>query len=439
MQRKIYQYLDVTLTLSAVSINSSSDFSGITVTNNTINGIKFGKTSKKAFSIPITARGAGSLKVDRQPTTNDIRASVSKVMGTGLILENENIWTGTARSVDQTMDGDGSAITGTVMTMDVNCSTIMAVGDRVTGNAALDAKTYANAVTVTVVGTSGDAKDFTISESITIADNEELTFTPANYYRFDMGAVNILDLNNRNMIVGTNAITGSKLDNFTQTIDLEQPAVSQSTSTVVPTVVESEIFEEDRVPSEPSVTVTKVLVESNAIEYTTEKPTITDGIETARKGRITFNTQQSKDLEGDTVLFYANGKAAIKNLNGYEVELSNLKATLTELTTTTTADTSAIASTTVEVADRSGIMNNVTRIKGIGISPLVAYPTITAGGGSDGAGNLTTTAQALESGITLTLLGTGSVVTLTGDIEIKSFGNSSATLSFDIESFLSGS
>ena len=92
------------------------------------------------------------------------------------------------------------------------------------------------------------------------------------------------------------------------------------------------------------------------------------------------------------------------------------------------------------MADREGIINNVSRVAGIGINSYLQNPLITTGAGLDGAGDWIMDAiQTLESGITLTVENTGRVATITGDIEIIKAGNGNATLSFDVDKLLSNS
>lgn len=111
------------------------------------------------------------------------------------------------------------------------------------------------------------------------------------------------------------------------------------------------------------------------------------------------------------------------------------------MTAPTTTTSGAVSnSTTIGVADREGVINNVSRISGIGINPALQDPLITAGGGADGAGNFTAdAAQTLESGITLTIQNTGRIATITGNIEITKVGNTDATFRFDVDKLLSTS
>ena len=137
------------------------------------------------------------------------------------------------------------------------------------------------------------------------------------------------------------------------------------------------------------------------------------------------------------MVFYAYGPNAIKSMLSTEIELTNLSIALTKPTTTTTEATSAHA--TIEVADREGVINNVSQVSGIGIDPTVADPFLTTGGGLDGPGDwIMGAVQTLENGITLTVENTSRVATITGNISVTSVNNSNFTLEFDLEKLLEG-
>ena len=175
-----------------------------------------------------------------------------------------------------------------------------------------------------------------------------------------------------------------------------------------------------------------------ALDTKNQKPTVVKGDVTVQPGSVIFNKQQVLALAGDSLKVGGYGKQQILNVFGYEVILSNLAMTLSAPSTTTTEATSAHA--TIAVADREGIINNVSRVGGIGIDPSVQNPLITSGGGTDGEGDWVMEAvQTLESGVTLTVENTGRVATITGDIEIIKAGNANATLRFDVNNLLSNS
>ena len=110
-----------------------------------------------------------------------------------------------------------------------------------------------------------------------------------------------------------------------------------------------------------------------------------------------------------------------------------------ELTKPTTSTTSAVSnSATIPVADREGTIQNISTVSGIGIAAGSINPTVTSAT-ADGAGSWTLgTAQTLESGITLTVEGTGRTATITGDIEIINCGDSNFSLIMHVPGFITG-
>ncbi|MAV41981.1 MAG: hypothetical protein CMC32_00660 [Flavobacteriaceae bacterium] len=157
---------------------------------------------------------------------------------------------------------------------------------------------------------------------------------------------------------------------------------------------------------------------------------------TVQPGNIVFDKQQALALASDSLRIGGFGEDQILNVSDYELRFTDLAIALTPPTTTTTAATNTLS--TVTVADREGVINNVSRVGGIGIDPSVQNPLITSGGGADGAGTWTMDAvQTLENGVTLTVENTSRVATITGNVEIIKAGTSDFTIYFDVDSLLS--
>jgi hypothetical protein len=173
-----------------------------------------------------------------------------------------------------------------------------------------------------------------------------------------------------------------------------------------------------------------------AVDTKAQKPTIVKGLVTVQPGDITFNKQQVLALAGNTLKVGGYGESEILRVYGWDVRFTDLKVTLTAPTTTTTL---ATTTSTITVANTEGVINGVSRVKGIGINPALQNPLITGGGGtSTGSGRVEAdAAQTLENGITLTIENTGRIATITGNIEIIKAGTASQTLRFDLEKFLS--
>ena len=111
---------------------------------------------------------------------------------------------------------------------------------------------------------------------------------------------------------------------------------------------------------------------------------------------------------------------------------------------TTTTSSTASNSTSWNITSAVGIAENISTVSGIGIAPGAVDPTVTAitnvGGATwDNSGAATITvgvAQTLESGITLTFPGAGTIATIKGNMKVNKVGNEDVRIEFDLEKFL---
>jgi hypothetical protein len=328
-------------------------------------------------------------------------------------------------SSTDTVNGARDA-SGVAVTMDAAVASKMAVGDIVTGNTALDAGTFtvasidstnvfsissAVAIADETVLTFRTATDFTMSQAIQFRDDQPLTFTPRMNFSWPID--NYANILKEGMILvpNTNITADTSIGIYEDTITLFEGTEKQEK------IIKNQV---------------------TALGTLAQKPTIVNGLVTVQAGQIVFDKQQVLALGGDTLKIGGYGEQNVLDVYGYEIILSDLAIALTAPTTTTTEATSAHA--TIAVADREGIINTVSTVSGIGIDPSVADPTLTTGGGLDGAGDwIMSAVQTLESGITLTVGNTGRIATITGNIEILKAGTSDQTLRFDIEKLLSTS
>tara|TARA_R110002020_G_scaffold231364_2_gene442493 strand:- start:30 stop:1832 length:1803 start_codon:yes stop_codon:yes gene_type:complete len=477
MQKVIYQYTALTLTLTGFSLTG-----GVAGTfgTQTISVDRSGTLAQTAFSFTTTAGATAAYRVLKQPTYEEVLSFLEPTIGSAPEdIYTENIYpTATAAFTGDDVNGaitsgsvvrmDGSAGTnltvgdkittatttgtidgaiadGTVVTLDQTCSTIMAVGDQVLGSGAdgsgtilevtvvgtggnanrftvneatsfadgatltFSSKVNRSLTTVTVVATSGTDTDFTMSQAIQFRDNAPLTFFKQKNYRWPID--NIKNIKEGMIVTGTNVTASSTVSSY---IDSTVLYAGTDNETVIPNKY---------IP---------------ALDNNNQKPTVSKGVVTVQPGNIIFNNQQILALAGDTIKIGGYGKSLIRDIFGYNVEITDLELTLTVPTTTTSGVVSN--STTIGVADREGIINSVSRIGGIGINPALQNPIVTGGGGADGAGNWTAdAAQTLESGITLTVENTGRIATITGNITITKVGTANATLRFDVDKLLSTS
>ena len=302
--------------------------------------------------------------------------------------------------------------------MDTAVASKLKVGDRVTGTG------IASTATVTVQSIASTYA-IQVSEAVEIDDGVTLTFTPPYYYRWGIDSGDSIHKLSPGMLVKgflpdmsvipSDVIDSSTISNYEDT-----------------TTYTTEIHNEDGGVQEIENTVVNFSVP--ALDPLGYKPTITNGLVTKQLGNITFDTQMINDLSGIDANFFAYGPNAVKTIHNSGIILTDLKVALTEVTTTTTSAVNN--STTIPVAERKGTVVNVSTISGIGIDSSVANPTV-ASATDEGAGNWTASAaQTLESGVTLTVGGTGKVATITGNIEFINIDDTNFSLYFDVERFL---
>ena len=400
MQKVIYQYDAITLSINSTSPNSTiAGTKSIATISNTL-GV--GKSlAKQSFSITVTAASDKSYKIVKQPTTDDILSFVTLTVGASpTTIDGENIYP----TVTGTDTVNGAVTSGTSVTMDSAVASKMKVGDRITGNAAL------NAATITVSELTG-TYTFTMSRDIAIADGITLSFSNQMNYQWNVSDVNKVQYG---MIVApgssTHVTANSSIGNYEDAIILFEG-----------TDKEEKIIQKQK----PFKSVVGAAT-----------PTVTKGKITTEPGSVIFDKQQKLALGGQTVRIGDYGQSEILRIYGYDVEITNLKIELTPITTTTTAAVNS--STTVPVLLQNGILaGDVATVSGIGIDPTAAAPTVSSRAAATNAGNLTlSAAQTLESGATLTFTGCGQVATITGDIKVLKAGDADATIGFDIEKLL---
>ena len=488
MQKVIYQYTDLTLTISPNSPNSVTDLiKSSTRVDNAISVPRLKSKGKVPFRLSCETNAATkSYEIKRQPTPQDVFSLLSlTVDATPEILPGEDEYptvradfTGddtaaalTSGSVVRMANTDLSAViavgdkitspttTGNVngaiadgdkIVLDENVASIMSVGDQVLGCAAcgtsiivvktlnpdtdnvkefeielegggdastaftdderltFSSKVNRKHTTVTVVETSSTATDFTMSNAIQFREAQELNFTPRANFQWPVNNIT-------NVTKGLELLPGTNIVSDSVTSDYEDSIV---------------LFE----GTEQEETVIK-----NRASYKDAKdstPTVVKGVVTTQAGNIVFNKQQSLAFGGATRYLLGYGATNVLNAYGYDVIITDLKVSLNDIKTTTTAAVSNSA--TIPVASVNGILPNVSTISGIGIDASKADPTITARSATSGAGNLTASAaQTLESGQEFTFSGAGQIATITGNIEILRSGTANQTIYIDVEKLLS--
>ena len=399
LEKVIYQYAAITLTMQGSSLSTS--LTG-TMATATVAADRGHKKDSSAFSFTCTATTTTAYRILKQPTANDIFAFLTITAGSApekLLGENEY------PAVSDTDTVDGAVTSGIKVVMDNNVASKMKVGDRITGNAALNAAT----VTVAALNPDGDnVKEFSMAEATAIAYGLTLSFSNRKNYQWPVDNVKNV-VSGMSLLTGTNVTADSLVSNYKDTVT---------------------IFEDTE---QERITIKN---HQAAVSTKNQKPTVVKGLVTVQPGNIVFDKQQALALASDSLRIGGFGEDQILNVSDYELRFTDLAIALTPPTTTTTAATNTLS--TVTVADREGVINNVSRVGGIGIDPSVQNPLITSGGGADGAGTWTMGAvQTLENGVTLTVENTSRVATITGNVEIIKAGTSDFTIYFDVDSLLS--
>ena len=408
MTKVIYQYLDKTLTISPYSAGGTIEVSSSV--SDTIVLPRGSSAAKQPFSIACSvATAAKCYRIIKQPVSNDVISFVEPVVGSAPIaIEGEYIYPAVTVAANSTSEGGttvNGASTGQTVTTHVNAATIATVGDRVLGNAALEA------AIVTVETVSG-AKTFTISESISIADDLPLSFSNQMNYQWPINDFAHSLKEGMILVPGTGVTADSSVSIYQDTVKVLKNTKQEKT------IIKKEV---------------------PAVSTLAKKPVITKGEISTQEGAVVFDKQQVLAFAGNTLKVGGYGENEIFRLYGYDVVFSDLAIALTPITTTTTAASAGGSSASVVVASRNGILDDVSTVSGIGINPKLANPTVDSGAGAvTGEGTIVLDAvQSLESGVTLTFAGAGQTATITGNIQVLKSGPANQTLRFDVDKLLS--
>ena len=481
MTKVLYQYPAVTLSIVPFSPQSTVE-AGSLVTA-TIAANVGSVSSKQAFSTSCDVTTATKCyRIIKQPGTIDLVSHVALTIGDDPIkIPGENEYpTATAAFTGDDINGaitsgrvvrtdntdlsavitvgdkittpvmtdtvDGAVTSGVIIVMDNNVALKMAVGDQVTGNAYLDA----NIVTVAVLNPGDDAKAFSLSEAVAVADGVTLSFS--SKINRSLTTVSIVETSgtatdftisqaiqfrdNAPLTFFNQKNYRWKITNQAHLIKPDMAIITKTANLTADTVVADYL---DTTTVFPDTEYEKKLVNVSlpAIDTLGIKPVITNGLVTTQAGSVIFDKQQKIALAGDALIIGGYGLEEVKRISGWEVLFTDLKVVLSPISTTTTAVVSN--STSVPVTSRNGILDDVSVVSGVGINSVLALPTVDTGAGAvSGAGTLVlTAAQTLEAGALLTFSGAGQTATITGFVEIIKSGTASNVISIDAEKLLS--
>jgi len=407
LQKVIYQYNSkLTLTLSGYSIGGV--ISGVFGTA-TIDIDRYKEQETTAFSFTTTATTTTAFRVLKQPLEEDVLSFIEPTLGSSpVILPGENEYPYITETAQVQSGGISSSATIILRTPVPDIK----VGDKWTSDGVMPTATqYVQSVTT---DGDGNVTQFVTNTAASHSAHANLTFYARVNYSWPVN--NYVNLIKDGMIVvpGTTGVpTGTTVK-----------AYSDKTTTSVGTKKEQ-------------ILVSKTMP---AVSTKNLKPTVVKGLVTTQAGDITFSNQLPIALASTAIKIGGYGESEALRLYGWDVEFSNLAITLTPPTTTTREASAGGSSADIDVNSREGVINNVSRVSGIGINPALQNPLITAGGGATGTGDWTMDAvQTLENGATLTIENTSRVATITGNIRINKAGNASQNLRFDIGKLLSTS
>tara|TARA_R100000963_G_C4643365_1_gene107159 strand:+ start:482 stop:2056 length:1575 start_codon:yes stop_codon:yes gene_type:complete len=400
LQKVIYQYTDLTISITSYSPNGTIETNNISATSITASrGKNIGKIPfRTSFDVSTATKAYQILK---QPVFDDILSFISVTIGSAPVnITGEDIYP----AVSNTDTVNGAVSDSNEITMDTAVATKMVVGDKVTGFTLEE--DYAQPVTVTSLAST---YVFNTSENISASDGVTLSFRGRKNHQWPITDVSKIT---SGMIVvpSTNISSGTITSPYQSTITLNTDTDKEET----------------------------IVLEEVRVTTTTANPTITNGVITSQAGNVVFNNQQVLALASDTgIKIGGYGEIHAKSVFGYDFKFTDLKVELSPIRTTTTSAVSANAS--VPITSRNGILDNVSSVSGIGIDTSSTNPIVASGAGSvSGSGTIVlNTAQTLESGIVLTFTGAGQTAIITGNVEVVKVGTANCTLRFDVEKLVS--
>jgi len=151
-------------------------------------------------------------------------------------------------------------------------------------------------------------------------------------------------------------------------------------------------------------------------------------------GTVTLSKTTNTFATDRTLTFKGYGPVKSKIFNNTNFSISNFKVTLDDVTTTINdTDATGSASLTVfDIASVNGIKDDVSTVKGIGISDA-STTTVT----NISSNTITVnTAFKPENGQTLNFAGASRTGTITGDVTMTSFGSNNMTLTLELDKIL---
>ena len=164
------------------------------------------------------------------------------------------------------------------------------------------------------------------------------------------------------------------------------------------------------------------------VQSIAEKKTLpTDGDSTAYQLEV---APAQTHTDGQTATFKTPGVTAAQSFHNATVVLTDLKITIDNISTTTSSAVSASA--TIPLTSVDGIKVGSV-VSGLGIDNSTSNPTVINMSSSNA---ILSEVQTLESGVTLTFEGSSRTATITGNIEVTTFGDNDFTTTLELDNIL---
>ena len=412
LQKVLYQFPETIITIGAISPNALSGFTGVNVSGENISVQRGNNTGKIPFTITCTLGSSKVGKLKRQPQSADITSFAARILGEPVAIPGVTANQGGESGQDMTINNLPRSNSNTFTVTEVG---VTAVGMTIKGAAFDGVYDKDHPVIVTAV----NSNTITINKSVSIANEVANTAVTANDIRYRRWKCTEIQRLSTGMLVFSGGVSvGTRILGYkdVSSYDLETQG-------------------EDGSVQESSFDV--VNFDIPALDVLGYQPVYEHGTLSTQQGIITFNTPQivASNRNVGTKL-YAYGPSNILTVNNSNLKITNLKAEITEVSTTI-SDASADGATALndfDVASVSGIMDDVSTVHGVNLNPTGVTPTVTTISSS----NLTLTpgGHSVQNGQTLTFKGAGRVFTITGDIEFQNVDTRNFALQFDLEKFI---
>jgi len=420
LQKVIYQYPATTVTIAGSTPNSVTAFTSPQAnTANSVTVQRGGSTGKNPFSLTFTLNAARTGFLKRQPKASDFLAFSSTSFTEPVSKPSSNI---------------GNLETGTTTNPRTTSNRVVFSegSDMPSVGFTLISNNFVNPTGTPIIVThinpdSDNALEVQINQSLyygSAALSATLSISMRNIHYYRWKASNVSQLSNGlpliipSVVAGSDAVVISEFkDSTTQTIEDTAPDGSV-------TEREIEIINSYFPP----------------IDTSGYSPTVVRGAVTSQAGLVTLSAAQNPStFRNTTAKFYSYGPRAIKSIHNTSLNITNLAAELTPVTTTvndaSNAD-GATAQTAIVVASATGIRDDVSIMSGANVTATSVNPLVTNISGT----TLTVSpAQYLQHGETLTFTGAGQTFTITGDLEFGNVDTVDFQLSLDLEKFITAS